>query len=984
MPGEYSHYETIRWGQKPFIVVYIDPENSSAGRDGSSPDKALIAFPYDLRCPLIGDESSSYENISEDMMIDTKVYGICYIVKRTDRNTHPARLYQLIDNTATPTVYYKDDTYPLNNIMIMGCPCPTDELYSIMPETIKENADWCLRGWDSGSNTFTDTTYEYANIQANHGTDTNYNVNHYYPVVGIFDTRFKTFVMNRCFVYRRAINNCLSPIFEFHNRTSNDYHNYNTRVAVNIQNCKFGYQASDDTFWDFDDPNWSTAISDTEDKYATAYMYCSDVDQLVLKNVIINYGAHGNETSGYGRDNARGKYARMMSPDNDTYNTRRNLWSSFTVSYGRHHGLIFPYIVHGQAHNITVNQMTTKSTTSYNTSTNTGYSGREDSKSNNALVLNSAINSSSYDTYDSQRTNFEIVNFNVKYIFNKYDNDVQSITPTLECTSFDYIRFRNFTASFQKSEEGEIIAAGGGNPSRLMLGPYYHAFYISAYHYNIDNVNIDLRPCWYMCGYYCNIVYIRTITSYANWNEPGKESYINDITVRLAEDSSEAHGSNRGFVTPFNYNSDGWEQLNEGNGGYALVIYNWTTQDNSDSWESYYRYNRYFGPADSVRPVIKNIRIYNKFGHAAYFRGCQLQPGSIFLNGCASFSDSFGTVEYVNYGYSGNAISCTRGSCIRVKRCLVDISASSDLTNVVMNWNANATSSAANSMTYGYSSSYNSGTNFNGPNKGAFLLIDKCNKQIITVDDCMSRGYQHNEYGIVCLNEKLQDLTIDTDPTEEGNGRFAQYSGNYRIIPYTIRRANGGEASLYVENQGGGNEVVIGRRPFDGIYVDSSKAFRETEEGVYEEVPTEAGKQYKLVVHVGMKNFTNFSRKQNTEDSLPFMPNFMRWEAVCKTKVHIDDGSDSGTDVMYEKVYMNDSSGWWEEDYDTPWTYESGTEITASQDVFTEDSDFKYKSTMIITLEDTEEPINLRFYLNTANSVGGRFFFDPKIDVFEI
>ena len=81
---------------------------------------------------------------------------------------------------------------------------------------------------------------------------------------------------------------------------------------------------------------------------------------------------------------------------------------------------------------------------------------------------------------------------------------------------------------------------------------------------------------------------------------------------------------------------------------------------------------------------------------------------------------------------------------------------------------------------------------------------------------------------------------------------------------------------------------------------------------------------------------------------------------------------------------MNDSSGWWEEDYDTPWTYESGTEITASQDVFTEDSDFKYKSTMIITLEDTEEPINLRFYLNTANSVGGRFFFDPKIDVFEI
>ena len=110
MPGEYSHYETIRWRQKPFIVVYIDPENSLSGRDGSSPDKALIAFPYDLRCPLIGDESSSYENISEDMMIDTKVYGICYIVKRTDRNTHPARLYQLIDNKATPTVYYKDDT----------------------------------------------------------------------------------------------------------------------------------------------------------------------------------------------------------------------------------------------------------------------------------------------------------------------------------------------------------------------------------------------------------------------------------------------------------------------------------------------------------------------------------------------------------------------------------------------------------------------------------------------------------------------------------------------------------------------------------------------------------------------------------------------------------------------------------------------------------------------------------------------------------
>lgn len=981
MPGDYSQFETIRWGQKPFILVYIDPENVSAGRDGSTPEKALTAFPYDLRCPLIGDESSSFENISEDVMVDTKVYGICYIVKRTDRTTKPARLYQTIDKTATPTLYHRTDTYPLKNIMIIGCPCPTDELFSIFPSHIKESADWCLRGWDPVSKTITDKTYEYANIQANHGTDTNYNVNHYYPVVGVHDQRFSTFVMNRCFVYRKAVNKHHAPIFEFIGRQNNSSAwNYNTKVAVNIQNCKFGYQDADELFWDFDDPNWNTPITDCE--YSTGFIYCSEANQLVIKNVIVNATTFANRTSLYSSNNAGGKYSYEMSPHNNNNSCARYLYDSFDSSFGKYHGIDFSYVVHAQLHNITVNQMTTKATASYNTSSNTDSYGYETGKTQHVIKIESRISSESSGTYNMQNTNVEVVNFAVKYIFNKPDNDIQSLTPTFYLGTFDYTRVRNVTAEFQKDEHGDLVVAGGGDPSRLMLGPYFNVIQIYTFHYNVDNVQIDLRPCWYMCGYYCNPVYIQTQCRYANYNEPGKESYINDITVRLAQDSSEAFKNNRGFVTPFNYSSDNWEQIGDySNGGYALVLYNFNDYNRTDGdW----RYNRYYGPADSVRPVIKNVRIFNKFGHAAHFRGCQLQPGSIFLNGCATFNDSFGTVEYINYGYSGNAVSCTKGACIRVKRCLVDISASSDLTNIVMNWNASASNASSQTCSYGMSTSRMTETNNSGPSQGAFLLIDKCNKQIITVDDCMSRAWQRNEYGVVCLNEKLQDLTIDTDPTAEGNGRFAQYCANYRIVPYTIRRANGGEASLYVENSGGGNEAVIGRRPFDGIYVDASKAQREVSDGVFEEVPTEVGKQYKLVVHVGMKNFTNFSRKQNTEDSLPFMPDFMRWEAVCKTKVHIDDGSETGTDVLYEKVYMNDSSGWWEEDYDTPWTYESGTEITQSQDVFTEDSDFKYRSTMLITLEDTEEPINLRFYLNTQNDVGGRFYFDPKIDVFEV
>lgn len=132
-------------------------------RDGTTPEKALASFPDDLRCPimprtrhltkeLLNNMNASEEafSIPTSAYFDGNKYGVCYLIRRTDaytgsytnaqRKTSPAINYDVPLYPHNETYSAQRDRnvpYSLRNIMFLGCPKETDELWYLLPDELK-------------------------------------------------------------------------------------------------------------------------------------------------------------------------------------------------------------------------------------------------------------------------------------------------------------------------------------------------------------------------------------------------------------------------------------------------------------------------------------------------------------------------------------------------------------------------------------------------------------------------------------------------------------------------------------------------------------------------------------------------------------------------------------------------------------------------------------------------------------------------------
>ena len=212
----------MRYSNVDFSVVYIDPSASTSG-DGSTPATAMNTFPTSV--------SSFTDNTA-------------YIIRRT-AETSAAKLPNGSNSS-------------LKNILFIGMPNTSDELYAIMPDAAK--SAW---GADSA---------EYANIQFENAS-------------GSFQlSAINHFLLHRVYLFRDGINSD-GYILKFYNSSD-------PIGCYAFEHCKFGSRGIN-----LDKTAYQTALTTSRCK---SYVYVYYARMLNINDCIINHALTGNSTNGHG------------------------------------------------------------------------------------------------------------------------------------------------------------------------------------------------------------------------------------------------------------------------------------------------------------------------------------------------------------------------------------------------------------------------------------------------------------------------------------------------------------------------------------------------------------------------------------------------------------------------------------------------------------------------------------------------------------
>ena len=208
---------TMRYANIDFSVVYVDPSKTSSG-DGTTPAKALNALPS---------TAASFAD------------NTCYLIRRT-AETKAA----VIPNGTNSSV---------KNLLLLGMPNASDELYELMPSEAK--SAW---GGDSA---------EYANVQstAASGSFAAPNIN--------------VFLLHRVYLFRDGIN-ADQYILKF---------NYTSSPGIGcfaFQHCKFGSRGIN-----IDKSTYTGAVSASRLK---SYVYIYYARMLDIRDCTINHALTGN------------------------------------------------------------------------------------------------------------------------------------------------------------------------------------------------------------------------------------------------------------------------------------------------------------------------------------------------------------------------------------------------------------------------------------------------------------------------------------------------------------------------------------------------------------------------------------------------------------------------------------------------------------------------------------------------------------------
>ncbi len=208
---------TMRYANIDFNVVYVDPSKSSSGT-GATPAQALNALPS---------TAASFAD------------NTCYLIRRT-AETKAA----VIPNGTNSSI---------KNLLLLGMPNASDELYELMPSEAK--SAW---GGDSA---------EYANIQstAASGSFAAPNIN--------------VFLLHRVYLFRDGIN-ADQYILKF---------SYSSTPGIgcySFQHCKFGSRGIN-----VDKSSYTGAVSASRLK---SYVYIYYARMLDIRGCVINHSVSGN------------------------------------------------------------------------------------------------------------------------------------------------------------------------------------------------------------------------------------------------------------------------------------------------------------------------------------------------------------------------------------------------------------------------------------------------------------------------------------------------------------------------------------------------------------------------------------------------------------------------------------------------------------------------------------------------------------------
>lgn len=653
-----------------------------------------------------------------------------------------------------------------------------------------------------------------------------------------------------------------------------------------------------------------------------------------------------------------------------------------------------------------------------------------------------------------------------------YDKDYVSITEqavnyipnALSIDGFNKTIIKDIKCKFQDRINDDstytIIDANEETPIepdslRVLYNPLFN---LRVAQFDISDIDLRINRCWFLDeiqgGNYLDRSFkfntslktnVLRIKKFEEWNrrkDLGRVETIKNIFVCLANgDNSVLTQTEDGFNFIKSDADVKFTQSGDGYGPKPIELYGKTGYTKTDNYLCAIEC-----PAVSIdfckygKQIIRDngLHIYNYWGKAADLCGLQFPESSLEVFGELETINCVGTVEYICSPRTGNVLTPHSGSVMRIKKILVDISNKTDITPVVTTWPAGkrffgeientgdyyyedsvtryygndwhtyVDDDYLNHRPYGENRIYNelgeSGFNENG----AFILIDRCNKVVLSDINFQSSDYGDNHYGITCLNENDRTFDLTTEDTIRGNGRYTFRSKNYFIQPYSIHRLAGSEASLFVSNKSNNvdiTECVIGRLPFKGIQVECKD-----ENGIL--LPSG---YYKLELFTGLKNWKlssdylanvdveNIDRNDPKFVDQYILNNFRHmfsWEACLQTQLN--------ETIEYEKIYSSDSDGYYEmktfEEHTNYYLDNSNKTLAEIKDIINNDNtltdeqkqieldklewewtgdkfintyDYRFKSTIIVKIENPEEPINVRMHFNVYNDLGGTFYVDP-------
>ena len=1003
-------------------------------RDGTTPEKALASFPDDLRCPimprtrhltkeLLNNMNSSSEpfSIPTSAYFDGNKYGVCYLIKRTEAYTGGA--YTNAQRKASPAINYDVPLYPhnetysanrdrnvpysLRNIMFLGCPKETDELWYLLPDELKTDPKWGASPAER-AHIYVDITPDgYPNIVEDSSSNSSTikvddSGNNEFAIIHIQDSDFQSIVINRCYIYRKCKQHDTGT---YGMRGIFDIFNGSNRSSTNciIQNSKFGFceltsENQEGTVkwteehWNFENDNWTRAKHDI--LRARRYFKIESYRNCRFDNNIINYLPTNSNGCGPSSDDwgyMAGLNCGGQSNPRMFYNSSCK-WMSFYGSQSggiRHYGVTSKANSDGitlgpkgtaiQALNNKLCIMTAPSKVGWNTDTDTA---RASTRAQGYCLNISAYNKTGQGNFNYsafyERSNAEIYGLTVKYIFNKATTHPNYVPQTFYINGFNKTIIKNIVADFQKDEGGNIIDAvldSPVEPEALAL-MYDTIFEIAVSQFDIKNIDIKLPRCWYIRNWsYASprVLYIKKWEEINRRKDLGRVETISDLSVYMANGTGES------------------ATASEGHGQKNL-----TTDYDTQRMVMYLDFRNY------GKQIVRGngISVSNYWGPGLYARGIQLPDSSCRIYGTFESNNTVGTIEFVKSYRTGNVLNTGSGSVIRVKKVLVDVSDKTNVTPIIKNWptdnryfgeadnpNSRAISNDAWRSLHGYGEYItNLGDNAMVEN-GAYLLIDRCNKVVLSDIEFQSTAYGDNFYGITCLNENDRTFDLTTEEDAVGNGRYVQRTKNYYVQPFSIRRKAGSQASLLVSNRSGDSnttECVIGRIPFKGIQVRCvNKEGEQLQPGRYKLELFCALKNWRLssefLEDVDIEGMEHSDPKFVDQYILDDFKNLLAWEAVVTTT--LDENN------KYEKIYSSVSDGYYEmkefddhaadmdnpEDPDYEWEWEG--------DKFINTYDYRFKSTIILNIEDPSQPINVRLHFNTYNAQGGSFYCDPGMQL---